>query len=182
MTAHAMRRDRDNSLAAGMNDFISKPFDFAHLCEMLARWRGVVPTGHAATGVVPVVEASALALPGIDVAAGMRNCRQIPTLYQRILKAFLAEQAGACRGLRDALRAGDRKTAGRVAHTLKSSAATVGAMALAEAARGVELRLDAGTVAGPDDAALRDLEDALQIVIDGLEAHLAMSPGSAGAA
>ena len=39
MTAHAMPRDRDKCLAAGMDGFISKPFNFVELCETLARCR-----------------------------------------------------------------------------------------------------------------------------------------------
>ena len=39
MTAHAMNRDREECLQAGMNDFVSKPFEPAALFEVLARWR-----------------------------------------------------------------------------------------------------------------------------------------------
>lgn len=49
MTAHAMPRDRDKCLAAGMDGFISKPFNFVELCETLARCRsaggGLPPAG-----------------------------------------------------------------------------------------------------------------------------------------
>jgi PAS domain S-box-containing protein len=38
MTANAMAQDRDDSIAAGMNDFLPKPIDATQLLEMLARW------------------------------------------------------------------------------------------------------------------------------------------------
>jgi two-component system sensor histidine kinase/response regulator len=38
MTAHAMARDRDRSLAVGMNDHVTKPFDLGELLGVLARW------------------------------------------------------------------------------------------------------------------------------------------------
>jgi len=38
MTANAFEADRDNCLAAGMNDFITKPVDPAHLFSTLQRW------------------------------------------------------------------------------------------------------------------------------------------------
>jgi two-component system, sensor histidine kinase and response regulator len=40
MTANAFREDRERCLDAGMNDFISKPFDVDKLCETLLRWLG----------------------------------------------------------------------------------------------------------------------------------------------
>ena len=38
MTANAFEADRDSCLAAGMNDFITKPVDPAHLFSSLQRW------------------------------------------------------------------------------------------------------------------------------------------------
>jgi CheY-like chemotaxis protein len=38
MTAHAMSGDREQSLAAGMNDHITKPINFGELFSALNRW------------------------------------------------------------------------------------------------------------------------------------------------
>ena len=45
MTANAMSGDRDLCLAAGMNDYISKPIDRAKLAALLGRWQSKLKEG-----------------------------------------------------------------------------------------------------------------------------------------
>jgi len=45
MTANAMRGDSDRCLAAGMDDYVSKPVDRAILASVLKRWLTPHPTG-----------------------------------------------------------------------------------------------------------------------------------------
>jgi CheY-like chemotaxis protein len=40
LTANAFKEDQDNCLAAGMDDYISKPIDVKKLLEMVAKWVG----------------------------------------------------------------------------------------------------------------------------------------------
>ncbi len=40
VTAHAMHGDRETYLAAGMNDYVSKPIDPKLLLDAIARWSG----------------------------------------------------------------------------------------------------------------------------------------------
>ena len=38
VTANAMKEDKENGFAAGLNDYITKPIDFAHLLRVLKKW------------------------------------------------------------------------------------------------------------------------------------------------
>jgi CheY-like chemotaxis protein len=43
MTANAMEEDRDRCLAAGMDDYLSKPMKLPGLVAVIAKWVMVVP-------------------------------------------------------------------------------------------------------------------------------------------
>jgi CheY-like chemotaxis protein len=46
MTANATQQDRDECLAEGMNDYISKPVDLEQLVIMLKKWGHLINTPH----------------------------------------------------------------------------------------------------------------------------------------
>ncbi len=46
VTARAMQGDRDKSLAAGANDYVTKPVDTEELLNCMERWLPAVPAGH----------------------------------------------------------------------------------------------------------------------------------------
>ena len=59
-----------------------------------------------------------------------------------ILKAFVANNLNSVAKIREALSANDVATAGRIAHSLKGTAGTIGATPLQKAARAAESALE----------------------------------------
>lgn len=78
-------------------------------------------------------------LPGIDLQAGLARVERDQQLYLKLLRRFRADQAGFAAAFRAAWSQGDRETATRLAHTLKGLAGNLGAHALQEAARRLEM-------------------------------------------
>jgi CheY-like chemotaxis protein len=134
MTAHAMAAERQKCLDAGMNDHVSKPFEPATLFEVLARWLQPTPLPLATTAPAPAPAGGAMAF---DV--GLRRCLGRRELYERLLRRYLEANAGTGAALRQALLRGETGLAASTAHSVVSTAGTVGAEVLAEAARALEL-------------------------------------------
>ncbi|MBF0421473.1 MAG: PAS domain S-box protein [Magnetococcales bacterium] len=147
MTANAMSGDREECLAAGMQEHISKPVDPAELFSKLARW--VVPSrpvpvpspveffprkDHAETQQLP-------AIAGIDTQGGLRRMGGNVQGYIQLLERFCGNQRQACNNIETALVNQDHGTALRLAHTLKGVAATIGATRLSELSKLVESAL-----------------------------------------
>lgn len=141
MTANAMTSDREKSLAVGMNDYITKPFSPDNLYRVLAKWAA---SGDVATAGqrVPTETDSKLgklsALDGIDVEAGLERLLWHADAYRKILQQFRKEFYGAVTTIRELVAEGSFDAAERLAHSVKGSAANIGALILQDKAAALE--------------------------------------------
>jgi two-component system sensor histidine kinase/response regulator len=137
MTAHAMVEERERCLAAGMVAHITKPIDPRAMFETLSRWVGGIQ-GRAA----PDADPSDLPdVEGLDATAGFKRTGGNRALYLDLLRQFAERQADAPARIAAAMAAKDRKTAERIAHTVKGVAGNVGFGALAASAGELEQAL-----------------------------------------
>ena len=172
MTAAAMTSDREECLAAGMIDFVAKPVEPEALFKVLLRHIKPRPDMAAAAPMLdlPDLAAPTVAtatevadlpvIPGLDAVSGLRRVLGKVPRYIAMVRGFADSQGGAVAAIRDALAAGDDKTAARVAHTLKGLAGNISAPSLLSAAQSVDHALKA-----PGETPITTLLDALEKVL-----------------
>jgi CheY-like chemotaxis protein/HPt (histidine-containing phosphotransfer) domain-containing protein len=166
MTANAMRSDLEACLAAGMNDYVTKPIDRKALVATLRRW---LPAGPAKA---PVTATSAAApgsasgggapLEGIDVSATLQRLGIDRASLDRMLDRFADGQQQTLEDLRAAVAAADSAAAARHAHAIAGAAGNLGADDLRAATKALEQAARDGR---PDlGPLLADVEDRAAIV------------------
>lgn len=147
MTANALSGDREQCLAAGMNDHVAKPIDPPVLWAKLQRWLEArqalspQPEAIAITAAPTLVAADLEALrdiPGFDLTLGLQQVLGQEKLYRALLQKFSANAQSFSNQLQSALVAEDWELAERLAHTLKGSSAQIGAYLLRDQAEQLE--------------------------------------------
>ncbi|MDO9092808.1 MAG: response regulator [Rubrivivax sp.] len=186
MTANAMPADRENCLAAGMNDHVGKPINVETLVATLLRHCGRAADAAGATDAAgaprPQPATPALLLPelppGFALADALTRLGNQRETYLRILEFFRQDQRALRERLRNALQQDDRSGAARELHTLKGLAGTLGASALADFARSAEAELKNGKDCATLQARLDSALDETLTVLDGVAAQFAPAPAT----
>jgi PAS domain S-box-containing protein len=138
MTANAMQGDREICLAAGMDDYVSKPIHLDELAEALGRC-----TRRADGAADAVLDAEAL-----EQLAARTGDR---AFVGELVSTFLRDAPALLASCRDAP-APERR---RAAHTLKSNARVFGARGLAELCQELEETAKAGSLDGAGELLAR---------------------------
>jgi len=145
MTANAMTQDRERCKAAGMNDFLSKPFDLEQLWNIILRWiperAGYQPPPLSQIDSAPPESRRFHDIPGLDSVQGLRRCGGNTRFYGQLLEQFVEEQGHVTAQMAQALDQDELAQAYHLSHTLKGVAGNLGAHAVQQLAETLNQQL-----------------------------------------
>ena len=173
LTANALDGDREICIAAGMDDYLSKPFKREQLAKILSRFVGSPTNANAGTasarGETPPIANELIDQKALD---NIRSLGSGNELLRKVLQAYLSTAPKLIEEYSQGLASGNVEQAHRAVHTLKSSSANVGAVRLSDLCKQIEAQVRAGHLdrAREQNVALRqahdDAEHALRIQFD----------------
>ncbi len=148
LTAHAMKGDREECVAAGMSDYITKPIQSASLAAMIEKWLPGEPgSAHSAAiskSTTPRAAAKSPSERAFDEAALMERLMGDGDLARTVIGTFLADMPQQLASLERYITEGDAAAAKRQAHCIKGAAANVSGDTLRELAFEMERAGEAG--------------------------------------
>jgi CheY-like chemotaxis protein len=160
MTAHVLEGDREKCLAAGMDDYISKPVKLEALKSALDRWsvdpiqqQATASNIHAHVSVEDNLESAILATFGAIENEGQRD------VVTQLLDLVLRDAPPTLATLREALAKGDMETFAHAAHDLKGSCGIFGLHQIAALSAELEQR---GSTRERAEDLLAELENELE--------------------
>lgn len=138
VTAHAMREDVEECLAAGMDDYISKPISPAVLANVLEKWMGeptvrgedIIPENTAPQQ----SEASAT----FDESALLKRVMDDRSIARKVIAGFIEDVPNTILKLKASVADGDLASAERHAHSIRGAAAILSAHAVVSRASDLE--------------------------------------------
>ncbi len=141
-TANAMSGDKKKCIDAGMSDYISKPFKFMELTYLLDKWisknKKNTETQSDAPTIDKRVEGEFPDLAGIETKEGLRVAGGNTEIYKKILEKFYQVNLNTLTEIKKALENNETLVAARQAHTVRGSAASIGAKDLADISQRLE--------------------------------------------
>ncbi|MHB8909457.1 MAG: response regulator [Syntrophales bacterium] len=153
LTGLATEQDRERCLAAGMDDYLSKPFSIVTIQSIINRWLSARPAEGregsrtqatpgctAGTTGNPARQEESLPLDpkALEMIAALQP-NGAEEILKKVITLYLDSSCTLMKGIRDAVGGSDAAALHHAAHTLKSSSAYLGAMTLSSMSRELEM-------------------------------------------
>ncbi|QDU98724.1 PAS domain-containing hybrid sensor histidine kinase/response regulator [Lignipirellula cremea] len=175
MTAHALQGDRERCLAAGMDEYLSKPIRAQNLFDKIASLCEVNRAEEPAD-VAAAEEASPCEAPRIQWKDALNNVNGDDPLLKDVSDAYLQEYPEQLLQMRQAINNRDAKLLQRAAHTLKGSMRFYGVHRAYEIAYDLEKMGKAAEFEGAEEP-LATLTQELAVIRREVESYLGRPSG-----
>ena len=165
LTANALKSEELRCKAAGMDDYLTKPVLLHQFQAMLEKW--LPATGQEEVSLdAAVTQPASLQFAVLDRTVLSKLLGDNPELIAKFMKDYQGLAQNVANEIRDAIAQGDWKMASYSAHKLKSSARSMGALALGEVCEKLEQASIDGDAA-PEFAT--ELEHELAAALDAMK-------------
>jgi PAS domain S-box-containing protein len=158
MTANALAGDREKCFAAGMDDYLSKPFTITGITQMLARW--LTATAAAPESREPATPALSLPIAAADVreavwsrAEALSKLDGDAALLDSMIEMFVDYAPDLVARLYAAVETSNREAIADAAHALKGAVAHFCAGRARELASRLEFEARSGAIVDPGSLA-----------------------------
>jgi HPt (histidine-containing phosphotransfer) domain-containing protein len=156
LTAHALAGFQEQCLAAGMNDYVAKPFDLPHLFSVLRQWIHASPATPSAAPPLAPADARFQGLEQvISIEQALARMEGNADLLDKYLKKFHMAPVRVEEQVRAALDRGDLAAARDIIHPIRGLVGMLGMTQVFAAAEAMESCLKDGDREGAEAAQTR---------------------------